>query len=150
MRSKSALNHRPSLPQFSQLAPSRPASCQLRSQSEDHIHPLFRSDSPTPPPTPTPGTIVTAAPAAGQTISMHDLQQIKSGSRQRSPSPLSYSGMVCTGKQEEVWAAEKRDLSPAIPGFVMSAGIRSSVVDYLRRTESSTSCGHGGSKSGAS
>ncbi|PGH28438.1 hypothetical protein GX50_08825, partial [[Emmonsia] crescens] len=47
---------------------------------EDHIHPLFRSSSPDPPPVTTRGTVVTASPVAGQTISKKALSRIKSGS----------------------------------------------------------------------
>ncbi|KAK2778581.1 hypothetical protein FQN53_001735 [Emmonsiellopsis sp. PD_33] len=47
---------------------------------EEHIHPLFRSSSPGPPPGTTRGTVVTASPAAGQTISKNALNRIKSGS----------------------------------------------------------------------
>jgi len=45
--------------------PLRRPSC----SSEAHIHPLFRTHSPTPPPTPSPGTVVTASPFAGQIVS---------------------------------------------------------------------------------
>lgn len=38
------------------------------SSQEAHIHPLFRSHSPTPPPTPSADTIITASPFAGQVI----------------------------------------------------------------------------------
>ncbi|KAH8799426.1 hypothetical protein F5884DRAFT_863601 [Xylogone sp. PMI_703] len=48
---------------------------------EAQIHPLFRSDSPTPPPAATPGTTITAAPGAGQVIS--DRQSIRSLHRPR-------------------------------------------------------------------
>ncbi|KAH8810581.1 hypothetical protein F5884DRAFT_256597 [Xylogone sp. PMI_703] len=48
---------------------------------EAQIHPLFRSDSPTPPPVATLGTIITAAPGAGQVIS--DRQSIRSLHRPR-------------------------------------------------------------------
>ncbi|KAF2232108.1 hypothetical protein EV356DRAFT_419805, partial [Viridothelium virens] len=55
-----------------------PTASSIRSQTihksrsstpdESHIHPLFRSDSPAPPST-TPGTIITASPQGGQTLS---------------------------------------------------------------------------------
>lgn len=51
---------------------------------ESHIHPLFRTDSLDPPPAVTPGTVVTAAPGAGQVISnrasLRSLRSKKSGS----------------------------------------------------------------------
>ena len=43
-------------------------SSQSSSSQEAHIHPLFRSHSPTPPPTPSADTIITASPFAGQVI----------------------------------------------------------------------------------
>ncbi len=71
------------------------------SHSEAHIHPLFRSDSPTPPPTATPGTIVFAAPDAGRVISdRQSIRSMQSRSRLRSeslpgvPSPLSQNESV--------------------------------------------------------
>ncbi|KAK2804692.1 hypothetical protein FQN50_006532 [Emmonsiellopsis sp. PD_5] len=58
-----------------------PDSTRQRAHSfEEHIHPLFRSSSPGPPPGTTRGTVVTASPAAGQTISKNALNRIKSGS----------------------------------------------------------------------
>jgi hypothetical protein len=47
---------------------SRPGSPDYPEPNESHIHPLFRSDSPTPPPATTPGTIVTAHSSGGQVI----------------------------------------------------------------------------------
>ena len=69
---------------------SRPTMRQrsASSNSEDHIHPLFRSSSPLPPPSPTPGTNVTAAPFAGQFINGRTLSRMRSGSLPSSPSPL--------------------------------------------------------------
>ena len=57
---------------------------------EDHIHPLFRSCSPTPSPGASPGTIVTAAPEAGQLIDERILKRMRSrsGSLPVIPSPL--------------------------------------------------------------
>ncbi|KAL2133875.1 hypothetical protein VTI74DRAFT_1491 [Chaetomium olivicolor] len=75
----------------------RAAFTQQESHSEAHIHPLFRSDSPIPPPSATPGTVVVAAPNAGQIIAAdrQSIRSIKSMRRLRSdglpavPSPLS-------------------------------------------------------------
>ncbi|MCJ1406311.1 hypothetical protein MMC19_000376 [Ptychographa xylographoides] len=60
--------------------------------NEDHIHPLFRSNSPTPPPSATPGTIVTAAPGsfAGLLINERMIHRMRSGSLPSSPSPLAH------------------------------------------------------------
>lgn len=60
------------------------------SSYEAHIHPLFRSHTPTPPPTPSVGTVVTASPFAGQTIhGDHAMaprrMQSRNGSRPSSP-----------------------------------------------------------------
>ncbi|KAL6712820.1 hypothetical protein ACLMJK_009661 [Lecanora helva] len=59
-----------------------------RAPSEDHIHPLFRTSSPTPPPSASANTTVTAAPEGGQLIDDQMLRRIRSGSLPSSPSPL--------------------------------------------------------------
>jgi hypothetical protein len=58
--------------------------------NEDHIHPLFRSSSPTPPPSATPGTVVTAAPGSFAGLLIHErmIRRMRSGSAPNSPSPL--------------------------------------------------------------
>ena len=68
---------------------SRPGS-HSRAPSEGHIHPLFRSSSPVPSPSASPGTIVTAAPEAGQLIDERMLIRMRSrsGSLPSSPSPF--------------------------------------------------------------
>ncbi|MCJ1466059.1 hypothetical protein MMC07_004678 [Pseudocyphellaria aurata] len=66
---------------------SRPTSRQRSASSEDHIHPLFRTCSPTPPPTASSGTTLTAAPLAGQLINGHALRRMRSGSLPSSTSP---------------------------------------------------------------
>lgn len=122
--------------------------------SEAHIHPLFRSDSPTPPMA-TPGTVVMASPNAGQVIS--DRVSLRAG-RMRSgslnaPSPLSRQGSVDEftpvrpAVREGEWGRGtpegsiletpeegEREFAPPIPEWVLSAGSRSSLVDYNRRT----------------
>ncbi|MCJ1260174.1 hypothetical protein MMC22_000033 [Lobaria immixta] len=67
---------------------SRPASRQRSASSEDHIHPLFRTCSPSPPPTASSGTILTAAPLAGQLINGNTLRRMRSGSLPSNTSPL--------------------------------------------------------------
>ena len=47
---------------------------------EEHIHPLFRTTSPSPAPSPSLGTVVTAAPEAGQFVDELGLRRIRSGS----------------------------------------------------------------------
>lgn len=76
--------------------PPQRAFTQQTSQSESHIHPLFRSDSPTPPPLASPGTVVIAAPQAGQVISdrqsIRSLSRLRSGSLPTRSSPLTGDG----------------------------------------------------------
>lgn len=70
---------------------SRPPSRQRSPSGEEHIHPLFRSYSPSPPPTASSGTIVLAAPVAGQLMNERILRRMRSGSlpsSPMSPSPL--------------------------------------------------------------
>ncbi len=88
------------------------------SASELHIHPLFRSDSPTPPPAVSAGTVVTAAPNGGQAvIPLSDRQSIRSLGRMRSgslpavPSPLSRQGSFDdfhAGRKAAAAAADQR------------------------------------------
>ncbi|OJD18777.1 hypothetical protein AJ78_01248 [Emergomyces pasteurianus Ep9510] len=130
-----------------------------RAQSfEDHIHPLFRSSSPDPPPVTTRGTVVTASPVAGQTITKKTLSRIKSGSFSSQPassSPLAQtetmdqtmdlsvgedvideSDDVGEGGQEDPSKDGTAPLPLPIPGFVLAAGTRGSWVDYGRRKTS--------------
>ena len=91
---------RPSLPRGRLSSESLPFLVRTRSASanspvsptadEEHIHPLFRTNSPTPPPTATPGTTVTAAPSsfAGLMIQERIVRRMRSGSAPTSPSPL--------------------------------------------------------------
>lgn len=67
---------------------SGPGSQQRATSSEDHIHPLFRTCSPTPPPTASSGTTLTAAPVAGQLVHGRFLRRMRSGSLPSSMSPL--------------------------------------------------------------
>lgn len=66
--------------------------------SESHIHPLFRSDSPTPPAIVSPGTVVVAAPNGGQVLSdkhsIRTLARKRSGSLPAVSSPLSRQGSL--------------------------------------------------------
>ncbi len=118
--------------------------------SESHIHPLFRSDSPTPPPAVSAGTVVTASPNAGQVIS--DRQSIRSLSRMRSgslpavPSPLSRQGSFgdfglranrsAADLREELEESDletERKMTPPIPDWILSAGSRTSLYGYRSR-----------------
>jgi hypothetical protein len=112
----------------------------IESPSEAHIHPLFRTDSPDPPPPATPGTVVTAAPNAGQVIS--DRASIRSVHRMRSgslpSSPLVHSDSLDSIRnameREELERLEEdneeRSLTPPIPDFVLNGGPRNSLSRY--------------------
>jgi hypothetical protein len=123
------------------------------SPHEAHIHPLFRTDSPTPPPAATPGTVVTAAPGAGQVIS--DRSSIKSINRMRSgslpSSPLVHYGsfdsmrqVVEREEQEQSEDGGERTLTPPIPDFILNGGPRSSLMQYNSRMKSQTQLGNVG------
>ncbi|KAG9247220.1 hypothetical protein BJ878DRAFT_209238 [Calycina marina] len=118
---------------------------------EAHIHPLFRSDSPTPAPAATPGTVVTAAPGAGQLISgSASLRSVRSQSRMRSPSiptspsPLGHSASMDSIRQkiveemeEGVETVSERTITPPIPAWIMEAGSRKSLGAYqIRKMQS--------------
>ncbi|KAL1878816.1 hypothetical protein VTK73DRAFT_7469 [Phialemonium thermophilum] len=137
----------------------QPGFNQASTSGESHIHPLFRSDSPTPPPAATPGTVVTAAPNAGQVISdrqsIRTLTRMRSGSLPVTPSPLSRQGSFddCLrepGRAEvegipdngladrEAGEETERKMTPPIPDWILSAGSRTSLSDYQSRKIRST------------
>lgn len=114
---------------------SRPQSRAPSTSSEDHIHPLFRTYSPAPPNVST-GTIVTAAPGAGQMINQRILKRMRSGSLPSSPSPLvrseSFSDFVAartptsprsptSPSQEGLRPFTAQDSRPSMPGRFPSA-----------------------------
>ncbi|KAI2639908.1 hypothetical protein GGS26DRAFT_587360 [Hypomontagnella submonticulosa] len=120
---------------------------------ELHIHPLFRSDSPAPPAA-TPGTVVIAAPNAGQTISEKSLTRMRSGSLPTGPGNLSRQGSYDSFRKtpspnadrlrpEEL--AGERKMTPPIPEWILSAGSRTSLTEYqtkrLRDRESAEEIG---------
>ncbi|KAK1756021.1 hypothetical protein QBC47DRAFT_178335 [Echria macrotheca] len=135
---------------------SRPLT-QQSTHSESHIHPLFRSDSPTPPPTATPGTIVVAAPNGGQILSdrasIRTLTRMRSGSLPAVPSPLSRQGSFDSfprrpdssspelpeESEDELQVAgegTERKMTPPIPpipDWILSAGSRMSLSGYNNR-----------------
>jgi hypothetical protein len=141
--------------------PPQPGPAQQRGRltqqpnhSESHIHPLFRSDSPTPPPTATPGTIVTAAPYGGQVLSdkasIRTLTRMRSGSLPTVPSPLSQQGSFDSfprrpGSSSPELREEEEDelqvpadgterkMTPPIPEWILSAGARTSFTGYTSR-----------------
>ncbi|KAL2258609.1 hypothetical protein VTK26DRAFT_8027 [Humicola hyalothermophila] len=135
----------------------RAAFTQHASQSESHIHPLFRSDSPTPPPAiATPGTVVVAAPNGGQVISeRQSIRSIKSMRRMRSgslppvPSPLSRAASYDSFRHRQAGSGSpeireeheparpgaemERKMTPPIPEWILSAGLRTSLAVYNSR-----------------
>jgi hypothetical protein len=117
---------------------SRPTSPAV---SEAHIHPLFRSESPSglPPPTATPGTSILASPLSKQaiacpprpfsrmrsnsqlsqtTVSPSGLHQVRSYSRDRTTSLKSMSRSP---------SPPSRAMTPPIPDFVLNSSPRSSM-----------------------
>ncbi|KAI9653430.1 MAG: hypothetical protein M1829_001307 [Trizodia sp. TS-e1964] len=93
---------------------------------EAHLHPLFRTHSPTPPPKALPGTVVTASPLAGQTIA-------RIPSRNRSESLPSRSAHSYADGPTRTSTPPSREITPPIPDFILSAGQRSSLVGYGKR-----------------
>lgn len=119
---------------------------------DDLIHPLFRPNSPHPPPIATLGTMVTASPMADQLITPKTLARLRSNSTTGSfpgvpPPTMERTGTMTT--EESVpdsptlgsdmlgspgpSIVDELELPPILPGFVLSAGSRSSLVEYGRR-----------------
>ncbi|KAI9689411.1 MAG: hypothetical protein M1822_010062 [Bathelium mastoideum] len=80
---------------------------------ESHIHPLFRSDSPAPP-SATPGTVITASPQGGQTLTGEQMRVRSNGSRPSSRLAHSQSFDSSTGR--DTLGSDP----PPIPGFVLA------------------------------
>ena len=117
------------------------------SPMQDLIHPLFRPNSPEPPPTAISGSMVTASPLASQPITPKTLARIRSTghithwkatpSVDESKRP-STAGSLCSSAgigspgpsivDDDEWQPPT-----VLPGFVMSAGQRSSLVGYGKR-----------------
>ncbi|KAI4706769.1 hypothetical protein J4E89_008464 [Alternaria sp. Ai002NY15] len=114
--------------------------------SEAHIHPLFRSESPSglPPPTMTPGTSIIASPYSNQAIACPP----RSFSRMRSNSNLSQTAMGPPSlHQARSFTRERsaslqsksrspsppsREMTPPIPDFVLNSSPRSSMSGSRR------------------
>ncbi|TVY54913.1 hypothetical protein LCER1_G006027 [Lachnellula cervina] len=138
-------------PSYTERNRNSRTSSPIGSRSEAHIHPLFRTDSPDPPPTTTPGTMVTAAPNAGQLIS--DRASIRSAHRMRSgslpSSPLVHSDSLDSIRnameRQELEALEEdkgeRSLTPPIPDFILNGGPRNSLSGYNSRKRAQTGLG---------
>ncbi|OGM42424.1 hypothetical protein ABOM_008299 [Aspergillus bombycis] len=125
-------------------APTKGGHPKLTLSDESNIHPLFRSNSPTPPPTAMPGTTVIASPVAGQTISMKALHRMRSTNSLRSYTPRSRSPLFEQIDQagEEVHpktglgdgrCEPNNDQIFTIPNFVMAADLRRSITQYEKR-----------------
>ncbi|KAH3955764.1 hypothetical protein HBI56_020460 [Parastagonospora nodorum] len=106
---------------------SRPSS---PANSEAHIHPLFRSESPIPAPEATPGTNILASPFATQAITC----PTRSINRIRSNSHLSQAREPKTrGRPSSPHASSRtpspisRELTPPIPDYVLNSSPRSSL-----------------------
>lgn len=110
---------------------------------EDMIHPLFRPTSPHPAPTASVGTIVTASPLAGHSISSKTLIRMRSASMPQQSRPLIENEMSPLYTNSDSGRSDAGSPGPSlvdddesgvvIPGFVLSAGQRSSFVGYGRR-----------------
>ena len=113
---------------------SRPPSRQRAPSSEEHIHPLFRTCSPTPPPTASSGTVVLAAPVAGALVNERILRRMRSGSLPSSPSPLNRSESYFEFRTAPTSPAGE---TPPIPNFIIEAGERGSMDAYQGRRAAS-------------
>ncbi|KAI1328410.1 hypothetical protein F5Y16DRAFT_154407 [Xylariaceae sp. FL0255] len=108
------------------------------SETELNIHPLFRSDSPGPPPAATPGTVVIAAPSAGQFISNKTVTRMRSGSLPNPPSPLSRQGSYDSFRKSpspnpdslQPETIEERKMTPPIPEWILNAERKPSVTEF--------------------
>lgn len=111
---------------------SRPPSPSLG--SEAHIHPLFRSESPSPAPAATPGTSIVASPLATQAIvaPQRSYSRMRSSSRTSTSSPLVYTHSIRDGCANNPYSLSRspsppsREMTPPIPDFILNSSPRSS------------------------
>ncbi|KAF1829560.1 hypothetical protein BDW02DRAFT_602436 [Decorospora gaudefroyi] len=122
---------------------SRPASPAV---SEAHIHPLFRSESPSglPPPTATPGTSILASPLASQAIACppRPFSRMRSNSQLSqtitSPSGLHQARSFSRNRSTSLQSTSRspsppsRAMTPPIPDFVLNSSPRSSMSGSRR------------------
>ena len=130
----------PTTPQQSQKSRFSQAPSLLKTRtSEDHIHPLFRTCSPTPPPSASSNTTVTAAPEAGEVINRQTLY------RMRSCSQPSFSSTLSRSESFPDIREKRTPLSP-VSGNVASAGTspRSRACHQRKRSVSFEGCIGGG------
>jgi hypothetical protein len=132
------------------LSVSRPGSrAASPSLHEAHIHPLFRTDSPTPAPGASPGTVVVASSFSGQVIGQvmnsprpslnHSRMRSTEGYFSRTPSRVggrstpidSVRGSLDEREESVVVGGTStpgtRSIAPAIPEFVLSASKERSI-----------------------
>lgn len=120
------------------------------SVNEAHIHPLFRSDSPTPPPAASPGTVVLAAPNAGQVISckssMQSMRRLRSGSLPATPSPLIHQASFDLLKQSKMGddgdvgrrssgTRSERKMTPPVPEWLLSPSMKTSLESFKEQKQ---------------
>ena len=130
-------------PNFSRPTSSQRNKAGLNSNMEELVHPLFRATSPDPVPIAAPGTTITASPLAGQSITPRTLYRMRSGTFPQS-STTNLPGSAAPSSNGSASGSpgpgspgpsivEEDDLPPILPGFVLSAGQRSSLVGYGKR-----------------
>ena len=106
-----------------------------RAPSEDHIHPLFRTSSPTPPPSASANTTVTAAPEGGQLINERMLKRMRSGSLPSNSSPLVRSESSPNVRAGKMPPSPRLDTMP-VPLSPGSSGSRSDRPHQRKRSAS--------------
>lgn len=135
---------RPTSRQTSQpTVSSAPTDSTLETTSENLIHPLFRPGSTSPAPVTTVGTMVTASPLAGQSITPNTLTRMRRASMPQQCSPLEAPAVTPPEPESNPGTPdagspgpsiiEEDELPPVIPGFILSAGQRSSFLEYGKR-----------------
>jgi hypothetical protein len=141
---KASISSPPSSPpNFSRPTSSQRNKAGVHSTMEELVHPLFRTNSPSPAPVAAPGTMITASPMAGQSITPRTVSCMRSGTfpQNSSNKPSASNAPSSDGSvpgSPEIGSPgpsiiEEEDLPPILPGFVLSAGQRSSLVGYGKR-----------------
>lgn len=135
------------LPPKLALDTSRPSS---PAGSEAHIHPLFRSESPTPAPATTPGTSIIASPLANQAIScpVRPYSRMRSNSSRSNPTSRAASpalvhqhsfinertnSHLSQRSSSRSPSPPSRRMTPPIPDFVLNSSPRSSESGSQRK-----------------
>ncbi|EXJ57094.1 hypothetical protein A1O7_07438 [Cladophialophora yegresii CBS 114405] len=124
----------------------------FESPKQELIHPLFRLNGTRPPPIPTAGTMVTASPMANTLITPKTLARLRSNSppvHKCEDIMPSIDKPTTDGDEPSVpdspalgvtplgspgpSIVDEDELPPILPGFVLSAGSRTSLVGYGKR-----------------